>query len=84
MLEVDPAWHRQDTVTLFGVPVGSFISIEDSEAALRAIRLTPEDQPIDVIFHTPGGLLLAAEQIAKSLVQRKAEVTAFVPHYALI
>jgi ClpP class serine protease len=70
-------------VTLFGVPVSSSISIEDSEAVLRAIRLTPEDQPIDVILHTPGGLVLAAEQIAKALVQRKAKVTAFVPHYAM-
>src|SRR6266852_6931698 len=75
--------HRQETVTLFGVPVSSSISIEDSEAVLRAIRLTPEDQPIDVILHTPGGLVLAAEQIAMALVQRKARVTAFVPHYAM-
>jgi ClpP class serine protease len=70
-------------VTLFGVPVSSSISIEDSEAVLRAIRLTPPEQPIDVILHTPGGLVLAAEQIAKALVQRKAKVTAFVPHYAM-
>ena len=75
--------HRQETVTLFGVPVSSSISIEDSEAVLRAIRLTPPEQPIDVILHTPGGLVLAAEQIAKALVQRKAKVTAFVPHYAM-
>ncbi len=75
--------HREDTVTILGVPVGSSISIEDSEAVLRAIRLTPEDQPIDVILHTPGGLVLAAEQIAMALVQRKARVTAFVPHYAM-
>ena len=75
--------HRQDTVTLFGLPVSSSISIEDSEAVLRAIRLTPENQPIDVILHTPGGLVLAAEQIAKALVLRKAKVTAFVPHYAM-
>ncbi|HME95288.1 MAG TPA: hypothetical protein VKN16_13860 [Methylomirabilota bacterium] len=75
--------HRQDTVTLFGVPVSSSISIEDSEAVLRAIRLTPENQPIDVILHTPGGLVLAAEQIARALIQRTAKVTAFVPHYAM-
>ena len=75
--------HREDPVTIFGVPVSSSISIEDSEAVLRAIRLTPEDQPIDVILHTPGGLVLAAEQIAMALVQRKARVTAFVPHYAM-
>jgi ClpP class serine protease len=75
--------NRQDTVTLFGVPVSSSISIEDSEAVLRAIRLTPENQPIDVILHTPGGLVLAAEQIARALIQRTAKVTAFVPHYAM-
>src|SRR6266446_2903846 len=75
--------HRQETVTLFGVPVSSSISIEDSEAVLRAIRLTPPEQPIDVILHTPGGLVLAAEQIAKALVERKAKVTVFVPHYAM-
>jgi ClpP class serine protease len=55
--------HRQETVSLLGVPVSSFIDIEDSEAVLRAIRLTPPDQPIDLILHTPGGLVLAAEQI---------------------
>jgi ClpP class serine protease len=75
--------HREDTVTIFGVPLSSSISIEDSEAVLRAIRLTPEEQPIDVILHTPGGLVLAAEQIAMALVQRKARVTVFVPHYAM-
>lgn len=62
--------HRQETVSLLGVPVGSYIDIEDSEEVLRAIRLTPGEQPIDVILHTPGGLVLAAEQIAKALVQR--------------
>ena len=75
--------HRQEVVSFFGVPVSSSISIEDSEAVLRAIRLTPEDQPIDVILHTPGGHVLAAEQIAKALAERKAKVTVFVPHYAM-
>ncbi len=75
--------HREETVSLFGVPVSSAISIEDSEAVLRAIRLTPPDKPIDLILHTPGGLLLAAEQIAKALVDHKGKVTVFVPHYAM-
>lgn len=75
--------HRQDVVSLFGVPVSSSITIEDSEAILRAIRLTPPDQPIDLILHTPGGLLLAAEQIAKALVEHRGKVTVFVPHYAM-
>jgi ClpP class serine protease len=75
--------HRQDTVSLFGVPVSSSINIEDSEAVLRAIRLTPPEQPIDMILHTPGGLVLAAEQIAKALLDHKGKVTVFVPHYAM-
>ena len=75
--------HRQEDVSLFGVPVSSHISIEDSEAVLRAIRLTPPEQPIDLILHTPGGLVLAAEQIAKALVEHKGKVTVFVPHYAM-
>ena len=75
--------HRQESESIFGVPVAGSISIDDSEAILRAIRLTPAEQPIDVILHTPGGLVLAAEQIAKALVEHKGKVTVFVPHYAM-
>ena len=75
--------HRQETVSVLGVPVSNFINIEDSEEILRAIRGTPDDQPIDLILHTPGGLVLAAEQIAKALVEHKGKVTVFVPHYAM-
>jgi len=75
--------HRQESQSILGVPVASHIDIEDSEAVLRAIRLTPDDQPIDVILHTPGGLVLAAEQIAKALVEHKGKVTVFIPHYAM-
>src|SRR5213083_3455389 len=75
--------HRQEGASLLGVPVAGSISIDDSEAVLRAIRLTPPEQPIDVILHTPGGLVLAAEQIAKALVEHKGKVTVFVPHYAM-
>lgn len=75
--------HRQDTVSLLGLPVTSYISIDDSEAILRVIRRTPPQQPIDVILHTPGGLVLAAEQIAKALAEHKGKVTVFVPHYAM-
>jgi ClpP class serine protease len=75
--------HRQETVSVLGVPVSNYIDIEDSEEILRAIRATPSDQPIDLILHTPGGLVLAAEQIAKALVEHKGKVTVFVPHYAM-
>ena len=75
--------HRQETQSILGVQVSSYIDIEDSEAVLRAIRLTPEDQPIDLILHTPGGLVLAAEQIARALAEHKGKVTVFIPHYAM-
>lgn len=75
--------HREETVSVLGVPVSNFIDIEDSEEILRAIRATPMDEPIDMILHTPGGLVLAAEQIARALVEHKGKVTVFVPHYAM-
>jgi len=75
--------HRQETMSLLGIPIARYINIEDSEAVLRAIRLTPPDMPIDIILHTPGGLVLATEQIAHALIQHKADVTVLVPHYAM-
>lgn len=75
--------HRQESHSVLGIPVARNIDIEDSEAVLRAIRLTPDDQPIDLILHTPGGLVVAAEQIAKALVERNSKVTVFIPHYAM-
>jgi Periplasmic serine proteases (ClpP class) len=70
-------------MSLLGIPISRYISIEDSEAILRAIRLTPPEMPIDIILHTPGGLVLATEQIAQALVKHKGKVTVFVPHYAM-
>ncbi len=75
--------HREDTVSVLGIPVTRYITMQDSEAILRAIRLTPAEQPIDLILHTPGGMELAAEQIARALSDRKSPVTVIVPHYAM-
>ncbi|WP_349679699.1 SDH family Clp fold serine proteinase [Acetomicrobium sp. UBA5826] len=75
--------HRQESIGFLGMFARNFISIEDSEEVLRAIKLTPKDMPIDLIIHTPGGVLLAAEQIAKALSKHDAKVTVFVPHYAM-
>lgn len=75
--------HRQELLSLLGIPLSKYINIEDSEAILRAIRLTPDDMPIDLILHTPGGLVLASEQIARALQKHPAKVTVFVPHYAM-
>ncbi|MEJ5198499.1 MAG: ATP-dependent Clp protease proteolytic subunit [Anaerolineae bacterium] len=75
--------HRQETLSLLGFPLMRYINIEDSEAVLRAIKMTDDDVPIDLILHTPGGLVLAAEQIARALCKHPAKVTVFVPHYAM-
>ncbi|RMH08282.1 MAG: hypothetical protein D6699_00950 [Aquificota bacterium] len=75
--------HRQESLGFFGIPLFRFINIEDSEQVLRAIRLTPEDMPIDLIIHTPGGLALAATQIANALAKHKGPVRVIVPHYAM-
>ncbi len=75
--------HRQESLSFLGIPISRYITIEDSEQVLRAIRFTPPETPIDLIFHTPGGLVLATEQIARALIRHKAKVTVFVPHYAM-
>ena len=63
--------HRQETMSFLGFPLLRYISIEDSEEVLRAIRLTPDDMPVDIILHTPGGLVLAVEQIACAMKKIK-------------
>jgi len=75
--------HRQEALGLFGIPIFRYINIEDSEQVLRAIRMTPPDMPIDLIVHTPGGLALAATQIANALVRHRGPVRVIVPHYAM-
>ena len=75
--------HRQESRSFLGIPIFRYIDIDDSEQLLRAIRLTQKDLPIDLILHTPGGLVLAAEQIAHAIKAHPAMVTVFVPHYAM-
>ncbi|MEJ2705248.1 MAG: ATP-dependent Clp protease proteolytic subunit [Sedimentisphaerales bacterium] len=75
--------HRQETMSFIGFPILRYIDIDDSEEILRAIHMTDPDVPIDLILHTPGGLVLAATQIAAAIADRKGKVTVFVPHYAM-
>ena len=75
--------HRQERLSFLGFPLARYIDINDSEEILRAIKLTDDGVPIDLILHTPGGLVLAAEQIAMALCRHPAKVTIFVPHYAM-
>jgi ClpP class serine protease len=75
--------HRQESMSLLGFPLVRYIDIDDAESILRAIRDTPRGRPIEIILHTPGGLVLAAQQIAGALADHDGKVTAVVPHYAM-
>jgi ClpP class serine protease len=75
--------HRQERIGFLGFPVYRYIDIEDSEAVIRAIRTTPPGQTIALILHTPGGLVLAASQIAMALKRHKGKKIVIVPHYAM-
>ena len=75
--------HRQETMSLLGFPLMRYIDVNDSEEVLRAIQLTDDDVPLDIVLHTPGGLVLAATQIARAIQEHRGKVTVFVPHYAM-
>jgi ClpP class serine protease len=75
--------HRQETISLLGIPLARYIDIDDAESVLRAIRETPPWKTIEIILHTPGGLVLAASQIARALSDHDGRVVAVVPHYAM-
>jgi ClpP class serine protease len=75
--------HRQETMSFLGFPIVRYINIDDSEGVLDAIRATPSGTPIDIVLHTPGGMVLAASQIASALAAHDGPVRAMVPHYAM-
>jgi ClpP class serine protease len=75
--------HRQETMSFLGFPVFRYIDIDDAEEVIRAVNMTDENLPIDLVLHTPGGLVLASLQIARAIRAHKAKVTVFVPHYAM-
>jgi ClpP class serine protease len=75
--------HRQETMRLLGFPLMRYIDVQDSEEVLRAIHMTGDEVPVDIVLHTPGGLVLAALQIARAVSNRKGKVSVFVPHFAM-
>lgn len=75
--------HRQERRSFFGFSVARHIDLEDAQTIIAAIKETPRDMPIDLVVHTPGGLVLAAMQIARAVEAHEAKVTVFVPVYAM-
>jgi ClpP class serine protease len=75
--------HRQEKKSLFGFSVARHIDMEDAQTIIAAIKETPKDRPMDLIIHTPGGLVLAAMQIARAVEAHPAKVSVYVPVYAM-
>jgi ClpP class serine protease len=75
--------HRLETMRFLGFPLVRYIDMQDSEEVLRAIHMTEDEVPLDIVLHTPGGLVVAAVQIARAIRDRKGRVSVFVPHYAM-
>ena len=75
--------HRQETMSFLGFPLMRYIDVNDAEELMHACALTDPDVPLDLVLHTPGGLVLASLQIARAVRHRKSKVTVFVPHYAM-
>lgn len=75
--------HRQETRNLLGFQVARMIDLEDAQVIIPAIEETPGDTPIDLILHTPGGMVLAAMQIARAIKAHPSRVTVHVPVYAM-
>jgi ClpP class serine protease len=75
--------YRQETMRFLGFPLMRYIDMNDAEAVLRAIHMTDEDVPLDIVLHTPGGLVLASVQIARAIKAQRGKVTVFVPHMAM-
>ena len=75
--------HRQEKRNLFGFAVSRHIDLEGAQTIIAAIKDTPDDMPIALVIHTPGGLVLAAMQIARAVEAHKAKVTVYVPVYAM-
>lgn len=75
--------HRQEKRSLFGMNMSNMIGLEDAQSIISAIKATPRDMPIDLVLHTPGGLVLAAMQVARAVEAHPAKVTVFVPIYAM-
>jgi ClpP class serine protease len=75
--------HRQETISILGIPLARYIDIDDAQSVLKAVRQTPAGKTIEIILHTPGGVVLAASQIARALADHDGRVVAVVPHYAM-
>ena len=74
--------HRQELMRVLGIPFGGMIDIDDAEQVLRAIRLTPDEMPIDLILHTPAVSCWPRSDRLRPQAP-SGKVTVMVLHYAM-
>lgn len=62
--------------------VDEYIDTDTAIEAIDLIRHAPDNAPIDIILHTPGGIASATQQILHALKHHPGRKTAFVPYRA--
>ncbi len=75
--------HRDEPMGFLGIPMLRYIDLNDAEDILEAIRRTPPKMPLDLVLHTPGGLVFSSLQIARAVKAHEGHKTVYVPHYAM-
>ena len=75
--------HRIESMGFLGIPRFGYIDLNDAEEVIAAIRATPDDKPLEIMMHTPGGLVLAALQIARAVKAHPGPTRVFIPHFAM-
>ncbi len=75
--------HRIESMGFLGIPRFGYIDLNDAEEVIAAIRATPADKPLEIMMHTPGGLVLASLQIARAVKAHPGPTRVFIPHFAM-
>jgi len=81
---IDAFQQSRGSVVLRVVHHSSYEYVDEATAieAIDALRAADADTPVDIILHTPGGLLHAAQQILHALKHHRGRKTAFIPYSA--
>lgn len=62
--------------------VDEYVDTDTAIEAIDLIRHAPDNAPIDIVLHTPGGIASATQQILHALKHHPGRKTAFVPYRA--
>ena len=81
---IDAFQQSRGSVVLRIVHHSPYEYVDEATAieAIDALRGADADARVDIILHTPGGLLHAAQQILHALKHHRGRKTAFIPYSA--